>query len=654
MAYREPCSSIFLFKGCPCDRSYNNTIYFEDKTAQWVYFRDHFGGGRTKSYTDQYYQRYAKGTLRIQEKADNLYEFNYMAFCNDNGFNPLVGPTGAMKVFYCFIDSIEYINEHTTEVRYTIDVIQSYMFNYRLGMCFVEREHTITDNMYENLVEEEFNGTNYVHHPIRTELIPRYNTTKDLYSLMVVYVPNTKYISEYYTITSGSSGTSESDYLTFPHITWTPEQSSDPQFTIHPTGEMRNNTFSRPYYIFIDLPPFDSTNGAIKTRFLVGETIHSMQENTATILNLLLVPRVFSHNPTGTTTPVADWNTPSFTKTFDISRATALYDNNGTSYAVKNKKLLTYPYCFLKVNNLNGSEIEYMWEHFLTNETNHSFTIEGVSVASPECKCTPAFYQGISNPYSEYSLSIDDFPTNVWSLDTMTQYLAENKSKIGYNAVKNTISDIVSAMSGDYLNQGRWLKTVTTTMQEPTTISKKTLKSGTTKVAIKGGGKEITKAPIYAEPTASDTVDNAIDMTSNFSLVSGLIDISNKPDRVQGNADFSALRNIHNLYGFKFLQTNIRKEDAVRLDNYFSMFGYAIKNVKVPNIESQSVEYLRPHWNYIKNALTVILPKTVNNVTSYVDTDIEEELQAIYNKGITFWMDGEEVGDYSLDNSPNV
>ena len=84
------------------------------------------------------------------------------------------------------------------------------------------------------------------------------------------------------------------------------------------------------------------------------------------------------------------------------------------------------------------------------------------------------------------------------------------------------------------------------------------------------------------------------------------------------------------------------------------MFGYAIKNIKVPNIFSASANELRPHWNYIKNGNTVVLPITDNNGTRYVESDVEEALQAIYNKGITFWMDGEEVGDYSLPNDPVV
>ena len=649
MAYREPESSIYLLKGCPCDHEYNNSILFETKGGQWNYMK----GLIVRSFTTQYYQRYNRGVLRIQAKADDLYECNYLVFSNDPRFNIMDVPSDDMKIFYCFIDYIAYINENVTEVHYNIDVIQTYMFDYTLGQCLVEREHTLTDEFYENLVEENITCDNYVYHTIRTQLLPNITSTKPLYSLMITYSPNEKKIKEFNTIMPNGSIESESGYYLSPTIDWEIEQSSSPQAILYPTGEVRNNTYTRTYSVFVDLPPFDSSAGIVKVRSLIGGTIHEMVDKQCTILYMQLVPRVFSHNPVPDEVRLTDYNTSSFSNSFNIGRATALYDVNNTSYAVKNKKLLTYPFCYLKVNNLNGEEISYLWEHFKSTESNHQFTIEGVNVCAPECKCTPATYAGIDNPYIEYSLSITDFPSSVWSEDTLLQYMSQNKTKIGFNLIKNAISDYMTLYTGLANPEGKWLMTKTTKTQEPTTITKKTLKSGTTKVSVKGGGYDVVKTPVYAEPTAYDDVETAVDMSNNFAMAAGLVDVAHKPDAVKGQADFSALRNIHNLYGYKFLQANIMKEDAIRIDNYFSMFGYAIKNIKVPNIFATSHANLRPHWNFIKTSFVVILPKQITtNRKRYVSEDVETALKAIYNNGITFWMNGEEVGDYSLDNSP--
>ena len=68
------------------------------------------------------------------------------------------------------------------------------------------------------------------------------------------------------------------------------------------------------------------------------------------------------------------------------------------------------------------------------------------------------------------------------------------------------------------------------------------------------------------------------------------------------------------------------------------MFGYATRRCKKPNRNS------RPHWNYVKTVGAT--------VTGSVPADDMKKICSIYDNGITFWKNGSEVGDYSLDNSP--
>lgn len=83
---------------------------------------------------------------------------------------------------------------------------------------------------------------------------------------------------------------------------------------------------------------------------------------------------------------------------------------------------------------------------------------------------------------------------------------------------------------------------------------------------------------------------------------------------------------------------SITAEYAKIIDDYFNMFGYATKRCKEPNRNS------RPHWNYVKTLGCVI--------TGSVPSQDSNKICSIYNNGITFWKHGNEVGDYSLDNSP--
>ena len=99
--------------------------------------------------------------------------------------------------------------------------------------------------------------------------------------------------------------------------------------------------------------------------------------------------------------------------------------------------------------------------------------------------------------------------------------------------------------------------------------------------------------------------------------------------------------------GYYFYDMGLEYDKAVMIDNYFTMFGYAVRQTKVPNVRQAGVT-LRPHWNYIQTEACIIHPATGKGLPS----DDEEKIQEIYNNGITFWTNANEVGDYSLDNRP--
>lgn len=88
---------------------------------------------------------------------------------------------------------------------------------------------------------------------------------------------------------------------------------------------------------------------------------------------------------------------------------------------------------------------------------------------------------------------------------------------------------------------------------------------------------------------------------------------------------------------FYFFPISVNADYAERIDNFFDVYGYAINQHKVPNRSG------RAHWNYVKNKVT--------NLVANAPADDVNKIVSIYNKGITFWKNGSEVGNYSLDNS---
>lgn len=147
--YIAPGSRILLFSDVPFDPDYNNTLYFDTAAQQTAFF----DLKTTINLVNQTYQDLSKGFIRIEKTAEQVWICTYMAWQN----TPFSG-----KWFYAFIDRIEYINNETCQVYYTLDVIQTYHFNYGLGMCFVEREHAAVDTPGSNLVPERLTLGDYV------------------------------------------------------------------------------------------------------------------------------------------------------------------------------------------------------------------------------------------------------------------------------------------------------------------------------------------------------------------------------------------------------------------------------------------------------------------------------------------------------------
>ena len=88
---------------------------------------------------------------------------------------------------------------------------------------------------------------------------------------------------------------------------------------------------------------------------------------------------------------------------------------------------------------------------------------------------------------------------------------------------------------------------------------------------------------------------------------------------------------------FYFLGMSIKEEYARIIDDYFSMFGYKVDTVKVPNITG------RAEWNFIK---------TVDcNADGNIPQEDLETIKKACNTGITFWHNPDHMYNYSLSNT---
>ncbi|MGM9544861.1 MAG: NlpC/P60 family protein [Romboutsia timonensis] len=136
---------------CACpelDINHNHTPLFKSGTTQWKWFSN-----KCKEVVkDNSYQRVGQNIKLFKNVTDCKF-FDYLISVEEK----------EKKYYYYFIVDKQYINEHTTLLVLVLDVIQTYMFDYQLTNCYVERRHCAKKDTSPYLYEEQlFTGEYYV------------------------------------------------------------------------------------------------------------------------------------------------------------------------------------------------------------------------------------------------------------------------------------------------------------------------------------------------------------------------------------------------------------------------------------------------------------------------------------------------------------
>ena len=81
----------------------------------------------------------------------------------------------------------------------------------------------------------------------------------------------------------------------------------------------------------------------------------------------------------------------------------------------------------------------------------------------------------------------------------------------------------------------------------------------------------------------------------------------------------------------------VRNETAKVIDDYFTMYGYKVNSLKIPNITGRS------NWNYVKTLGA--------NIEGDVPEEDLNEIKSLFNNGITLWHKPSTYLDYSQSNA---
>lgn len=276
-------------------------------------------------------------------------------------------------------------------------------------------------------------------------------------------------------------------------------------------------------------------------------------------------------------------------------------------YVPKNAKLLQYPYSLLYATNNNGGASVYRFEWFDNDDNAAKFRVDGSLVGDACVKLRPEGYHHTSESFiDDEGLVMGGYPTCAWNSDTYKLWLAQNQHQ----------QNVALASAGLKIVSGAGMAVA----------------GGIATAATGGAGALIGGGSIMG---GIGTAVSGVQQIAEINAMRRDYDV--QPPAARGSQSGSI--NIKTgRQTFTLIHKTVDECHARRIDDYFTMYGYKTCRVKTPNVDS------RPHFNYVKTV--------ASNVRGNICHADLAKINAVFDRGITFWKNGDEIGDYSVDNRP--
>lgn len=620
MSYVEPNGRIQLFKGINLDNRYMHTIYFNSEAAQDAWFN----GKATAalSFTKQYYTRQNNGVIRVKATSDLLAECTYLRFQNKDSNNiPSVPNNHSTKWYYAFITSINYVNENVTEITFEIDVIQTWYIptitaqkvNGGIRPCLIERNHVSDDSFGKHLEAEPVGSDLY-------DMVELTATDSD---------PNAP--SEYDTLAK---------CFDRQHYSVVIQTSSNPIDTPLGTGDYSDMVkggifngiweYTQPLWAHEGTP---SGSLVLNTQQIYDDMMEflgsfNQYEQLTNVLNIIQFPSRYLSN-----------------RDCEYMIKFPLNNNQGRAefldgYIPQNKKLYGYPYNYLFLTTMDGDNSQYRWEYFTTNESGSSDlgTVVQFALSANECgagviSMYPDAYNGVLNHF-DAKVTASNFPKCPFSYDAYQAWVASGgKNKIEFQTqmaeqrgayaieqigINQTVA-IGNAVTGIANSSVR-------AASSPTTAGMISGIASGVNAGIGGIG-AFASGEISKQLVGLDVEEAQKKMEFTFK------DARYQPNQVVGGQAPNVAVGTGQLC-FRFFNVHVRKEELTKLDDFFTVYGYAYNKVDNPSITNGR------YWTFLKTNGCV--------VSGDMPSSSKEALERIFDGGIFFWKNGDNVGNFEV------
>lgn len=570
-----PNSDVYILKNVPLEPSFDHTIWFDSPEQQATAFTTY----ALAFYFDKVsYQRYPRAYITLDKTADELYGCNYMMFRNT---------AYGTKWFYAFITQVEYLSNTSSRIYYSIDPMQTYLFDVNVGQCFVEREHAMTDAIGDNLNPESFELGEYVYD---NDYFPNI-FLKTNYVICILATWKATYKDNQWVIEDASHGG---------------------------VGGVDSGIYTG---LTKNLCEYDLDNPracAQKANAIIKAATKANKADG--IVSITMYPKFFMNwsitgdLATGLVPDTVD-SIPAFTGTFD-------------GYKPKNNKLYTAPFCGVYVDNLQGNAANYAYEYFANRKP--TFNIVGAVNGNLECASIPINYKGLPTNFQE-SLIMGGFPQCAWNVDTFKAWIAQNKYAIAAGVATTAI---------DTVKQVALAATGVGMAGEVVGMSAAMTGAGSAQTIQAVG--QYANAYQNAQNVSYNAQSDVLNKTIN--LVAQVKTASTQPNHARGQQSSSVFCAM-GYQGFHYMPYRIQGQFARIIDDFFSMFGYKTNRLKVPNRNG------RKAWNYVKTCGCTLTGSAPADVTAALVQIYDRGITFWRCIDLSSGNPFTRVGNYSLDNS---
>ena len=282
------------------------------------------------------------------------------------------------------------------------------------------------------------------------------------------------------------------------------------------------------------------------------------------------------------------------------------YTNLDDDYVPKNNKLFCWPYHFFTITTMDGQSYDFKYEDIIESDpipgnAEMKFSFKFAFGPNPTYFMFPQYYMKHENNI-DYGVKLTGFPQCNWNFGVWENYYAQQDTNITLSMLASALGSVSSASGSVVSNAG----------------SIKGLGVGT--------GLAIAQAGLGT-------------LQAGLSTFGGLSVVKSQPDQSKGANNVGGVNYNIETMDFWIIHKRLHWGYVVKIDDYFTKFGYRVNSTGVPNLHT------RKYWNYLK--------LDQPSVTGNMPVGDMRMIKQILSNGITFWHTTD-VGNYDLNNNEGV